>query len=93
MSTPPRWDLSNVFPSLESKEFTAASASMKSQIEALETFFKEKISSPVPPPRSMNSAVLAGEASSASTPSPTLLVRCAPTSSPSSPPIRTTPWR
>jgi pepF/M3 family oligoendopeptidase len=44
MSTPPRWDLSNVYPSLESKEYEADFALMKSQIEGLEAFFKEKVS-------------------------------------------------
>lgn len=44
MSTPPRWNLSNVYPSLESKEFEAASAAMKSQIEALDSFFESKVS-------------------------------------------------
>lgn len=45
MSLPPRWDLSNVYPSLESKEYADAFLSMKNQIESLETFFKEKVSS------------------------------------------------
>ncbi len=45
MSLPPRWDLSNVYPSLESKEYEDAFLSMKNQIESLETFFKEKVSS------------------------------------------------
>ncbi len=44
MSLPPRWDLSNVYPSLESKEYAEAFLSMKNQIESLETFFKEKVS-------------------------------------------------
>lgn len=43
MTTPPRWDLSNVYPSLESEQFEAAFAAMKNQIAALETYFKEKI--------------------------------------------------
>jgi pepF/M3 family oligoendopeptidase len=44
MSLPPRWDLSNVYPSLESKEYADAFLSMKNQIESLEIFFKEKVS-------------------------------------------------
>ena len=43
MSTPPRWDLSNVYPSLESKEFEAAIAAVKSQIDGLEKLFAEKV--------------------------------------------------
>ena len=33
----PRWDLSNVYPSLESKEFKAAIEDYKKQVSALET--------------------------------------------------------
>jgi oligoendopeptidase F len=44
MSTIPHWDLSNVFPSLESKEFEAAIVKVKSQIDDLEKLFTEKIS-------------------------------------------------
>ena len=40
----PRWDLSNVYPSLESKEFQAAVASYEKQVAALEKFFKTKLS-------------------------------------------------
>jgi hypothetical protein len=43
MSTPPRWDLSNVYPSLESKEFEAGVAAVKSQIDGLEKLFAEKV--------------------------------------------------
>jgi pepF/M3 family oligoendopeptidase len=44
MTTPiPHWDLSNVFPSLESQEFDAAVASVKSQIDELEKYFAEKV--------------------------------------------------
>ncbi len=39
MSTPiPRWDLSNVYPSLESPEFEAAIADAKAQIEAMQEY-------------------------------------------------------
>jgi len=45
MTTPiPHWDLSNVFPALESKEFDAAVASLKSQIGELEEYFADKVS-------------------------------------------------
>ena len=40
----PRWDLSNVYPSLESKEFKAAVDDYKKQVAALEKFFKNKLS-------------------------------------------------
>ena len=40
----PRWDLSSVYPSLESKEFTAAIEDYKKQVAALEKFFKNKLS-------------------------------------------------
>ncbi|MCS7010473.1 MAG: M3 family oligoendopeptidase [Anaerolineales bacterium] len=43
MTLSQRWDLSNVYPSLESPEYEAAFASMRTQIESLETLFKEKI--------------------------------------------------
>lgn len=39
----PRWDLSNVYPSLESKEFKAAVGDYKKQVAALERFFKNKL--------------------------------------------------
>ena len=40
MSIPaPRWDLSNVYPSLESKEFETAVASFKTQVADLGTYF------------------------------------------------------
>ncbi len=44
MSTIPHWDLSNVYPSLESKEFEAAIVTVKSRIENLEKMFAEKTS-------------------------------------------------
>ena len=39
MTTSPQWDLSNVYPSLESKEFEAAAAAVKSRIDDLEKLF------------------------------------------------------
>jgi pepF/M3 family oligoendopeptidase len=45
MSTPiPHWDLSNVFPSLESKEFDTAVIDLKCQIDEMEKYFAEKVS-------------------------------------------------
>jgi pepF/M3 family oligoendopeptidase len=43
--TPPRWDLSNVYPSLESAEFNTAIAQQVAQIEALEQIFHLQIPS------------------------------------------------
>ena len=43
MTDIPRWDLSNVYPSLESPEFQAAIASVTRQIEELEQFFSDKL--------------------------------------------------
>lgn len=40
----PRWDLSNVYPSLESNEFKAAVEDYKKQVAALEKFYKNKLS-------------------------------------------------
>ena len=40
----PRWDLSNVYPSLESKEFKSAVEDYKKQVAALEKFFNNKLS-------------------------------------------------
>jgi oligoendopeptidase F len=40
----PRWDLSNVYPSLESREFKAAVDDYKKQVAAFERFFKNKLS-------------------------------------------------
>jgi len=44
MSTPPRWDMSNVYPSLESKEFKAAVEDYKKQVASLGKFFEKKLS-------------------------------------------------
>ena len=43
MTALPRWDLSNVFPSLESKEFEAALEKVKTRIDDLENLFTGKI--------------------------------------------------
>ena len=39
----PRWDLTNVYPSLESNEFKAAIDDYKKQVAAFEKFFKNKL--------------------------------------------------
>jgi pepF/M3 family oligoendopeptidase len=43
MTPPPRWDLTNVYPSLDSKEFDAAIERVKSQIDNLEKYFSERV--------------------------------------------------
>jgi oligoendopeptidase F len=43
MTTPPHWDLTNVYPSLESAEYEAAVATVKSQIDGLERLFMEEV--------------------------------------------------
>lgn len=40
--TPPRWDLTNVYPGLESPEFAAALADFSQQLADLEAFFGER---------------------------------------------------
>ncbi len=40
----PRWDLTNVYPSLESNEFKAAVEEYKKQVSSLEKLFKNKLS-------------------------------------------------
>jgi pepF/M3 family oligoendopeptidase len=44
MTDIPRWDLSNVYPSLESPEFETATEQLKSQIAALEQFITGRVS-------------------------------------------------
>ena len=39
----PRWDLTNVYPSLESKEFQNAVKEYKSLLDKFEKFYKSKI--------------------------------------------------
>src|ERR1044071_239311 len=39
----PRWDLTNIYPSLESDEFKAAIDDYKKQIAVFEKFFKNKL--------------------------------------------------
>ncbi len=42
-STPPHWDLSNVYPALDSPEFTDALKELTKQLDAFDAFFAEKI--------------------------------------------------
>ena len=58
----PRWDLSNVYPSLESNEFKAAVEDYKNQVKTLEKFFKKKLSKPDAKTKSKELAPLVGEA-------------------------------
>jgi pepF/M3 family oligoendopeptidase len=44
MSTPPRWDMTNVYPSLESKQYKAAFKKYTGLLDELETFFAKKVS-------------------------------------------------
>ena len=44
VSTIPHWDLTNVYPSLESKEFENAVEQVKTQVGALEKLFADKVS-------------------------------------------------
>jgi oligoendopeptidase F len=44
MTTPPRWDLTNVYPSLESREFKGAVTNYKKQVANLEKFFDQQLS-------------------------------------------------
>jgi len=43
MSAPPRWDLSNVYPGLESPEFEAALSAYRQQLDELEAFFRDEL--------------------------------------------------
>lgn len=42
-AAPPRWDLSNIFPALDSPEFKKSLKKLSSQLDELEEFFGEKI--------------------------------------------------
>jgi len=39
----PHWDLSNVYPSLESPEFIADGEKLRTQVQELQTFFEDKV--------------------------------------------------
>ncbi len=58
----PRWDLSNVYPSLDSKEFQAAVEDYKKQVAALEKFFKNKLSKASAKTKASELAPLVGKA-------------------------------
>ncbi|MGE5464272.1 MAG: M3 family oligoendopeptidase [Syntrophothermus sp.] len=58
----PRWDLSNVYPSLDSKEFKAAVEDYKKQVAAFEKFFKNKLSKTTAKTRAGDLAPLVGKA-------------------------------
>lgn len=58
----PRWDLSNVYPSLDSTEFKAAVADYKKQVATLEKFFKSKLSKADAKTKTKELAPLVGKA-------------------------------
>ncbi len=62
MSTPPRWDLSNVYPSLEAKELAAAIKEYKAQVASFGKFFDTKLAKAGPKTPISKLAPLAGEA-------------------------------
>jgi len=57
----PHWDLANVFPSLESKQFETAVDEFKKQISDMEFFFKEKVGASGPQTPVNELAEAAGE--------------------------------
>jgi pepF/M3 family oligoendopeptidase len=62
MSTPPRWDVSNVYPSLQSKEYAAAVKDYTRQVASFEKFFEKKLRKAGPKTPVGKLAPLAGEA-------------------------------
>ena len=62
MTTPPRWDLSNVYTSLEAKEFEQAFLDFQEQIHQLEALFKDNFSQTDAHPDIHELARLTGEA-------------------------------
>ena len=58
----PRWDLTNIYPSLESKEFKAAVEDYKKQVAALEKFFKNKLGKTDAKTKAKELAPLVGQA-------------------------------
>lgn len=58
----PRWDLSSVYPSLESGEFKAAVEDYKKKVAALEKFFKNKLSKTNAKTKAKELAPLVGKA-------------------------------
>ena len=62
MSTPPRWDMTGVYPSLASREFKAAVDGYKKQVAALERFYQKELSPAGPRTPAGELARLTGEA-------------------------------
>ncbi|MFH1185511.1 MAG: M3 family oligoendopeptidase [Chloroflexota bacterium] len=62
MSTPPRWDMSNIYPSLESTEFQAAVKDYRAQVASLGRFFDTKLAKSGPRTPVAKLAALTGEA-------------------------------
>jgi oligoendopeptidase F len=62
MTTPPRWDLTNVYPSLDSKKFEASVRKVKKQIDELEDFFAKRVDKTTAKTPVRKLAGLAGEA-------------------------------
>ncbi len=58
----PHWDVTNIYPSLESREFKAAVEDYKKQVAALEKFFKTKLSKTNEKSTAKTLAPLAGQA-------------------------------
>ncbi|HMX20041.1 MAG TPA: M3 family oligoendopeptidase [Anaerolineales bacterium] len=58
----PHWDLTNVYPSLESKEFKAAVDDYKKQVASFGKFFKNKLGKVTPKTKAREIAPLVGEA-------------------------------
>jgi pepF/M3 family oligoendopeptidase len=58
----PRWDLTNVYPSLESKEFRDAVEDYKKQVASLEKFFRNKLSKTNGKTKAKELAPLVGQA-------------------------------
>jgi hypothetical protein len=58
----PRWDLSNVYPSLESEEFKAAVENYKKQVASFEKFFKNKLNKASAKTETQELAPLVGKA-------------------------------
>ena len=58
---PPRWDLTNVYPSLDSKEFEDAMQSFTGQITSLEQVFANRVVSAGPASSMQDTANLVGE--------------------------------
>lgn len=59
--TPPRWDLTNVYPSLDSKEYNAAVEKANFRITEMETLIKEKVSGTTGDENASSLATLAHE--------------------------------